>query len=184
MPALALHRRAADVLVDDQIPITVRSNDAKTSDSSPVLAGNMSYAIEREEERPRAPTRLASNDERIIIFRWKREPDREDAREPGRACRVGAFDVSHRLRRSGRSRARRRRLKRRLARRHTSPSEMLVEPREDLVRRLLPRALPGLTTHAPGRGPPPPRLDKWIAAEGREAAVLDPAALDLDHERP
>src|SRR6185503_14832877 len=63
----------ADVLVEDQIPITAAPNDAKTSDSPPAPARNMRNAIVAKKSGQRTPS-SPSKDERIIIFRWSANP--------------------------------------------------------------------------------------------------------------
>src|SRR4029078_11169055 len=126
----------ADVLVDDQIPITAAPNDAKTSASPPAPAGNMRNAIVAKKSGQRT-LRSPSNDERIIIFRWSVNP----------TARTRATRVERRVERStstidGAGLLGHERdvgvLQRRLARCHTAERDA-VEPRQDLVGRLVPR---------------------------------------------
>ena len=63
----------AEVLVDDQIPITAAPNEANTSDSPPAPSRNMRNAIVEKNSGHSTP-RSPSNDERVIIFRWRPKP--------------------------------------------------------------------------------------------------------------
>src|SRR6185503_16861648 len=172
----------ADVLVDDQIPITAAPNDAKTSDSPPAPARNMRNAIVAKKSGQRTPS-SPSKDERIIIFRCSANPrprtraTRSDERVPVAA---GSPSAIRRYRLLGDERDVRV-LEGRLARRHAAERDA-VEAREHVVGRLaagLGLDDDDLCLVAVLDGD---RRDAVDLAERLDLAVLDAVHLDLDDD--